>query len=221
MKVNKYNLFAKAKKGTTSQQQDFTKSSSTLPLIDSCDKLKLDLFIEITLTGNTELLGEGEHVEAWEKIRTEYAELIGDISYKLMLSLFKEIQYINNKLHVIQTIVDHMQNYYHEDFKKILDIYGFVYNWDVSNKTVYDKQLKMIVSRSKTFLVQLESKRKEWEQLSKKNNGEQITRTYFEDVLLMLSKEQGYHLRANEISVYQFARLINLAKKHDGKRASK
>jgi hypothetical protein len=182
----------------------------------------LSIFIEIICTGNTSLLGNGEHKLAWEKIRSEYAEITNDIEYINNLQVLRDLNLIDNRIKIIHSTVDLMRKYYVPKLGEILDYYGYSYDWLVNEET-YQKQLDIIISKSKTFTSDLVNKREEWQKIvSKSNESGGISELVFVDTLLQLSHMQGYHIKTSEITVMEFARLINLAKKYNnGSRTNK
>jgi hypothetical protein len=150
----------------------------------------------------------GDSLAAWDSIRAEYEALSGGVGYSSTVLLLREIHYLTAKIEIVGRVTDMMALYYVPGFGEILHAYGFRYEWENIAPEQYIEQLQLVVSRSKTWYVQLLAKKKEWDSQINSPSSGPMTRDYFEDWLIGLSKDQGYHLKSTEITTYQFAILI-------------
>lgn len=179
-------------------------------MISSCQKIILEQFIVCIEDNDLSILGEGTETEreaAWKAILAQYATITADSSYSSMWKMKRDLEVLKAKIIVIQFCVDRMSEYYLDSFGQILSNYGLNYNWDVEREQ-YLTQLEQVVTKSKTWVIQRDLLQKKWDDLTKEAGAGKVTREYFEDLLLMFSKDAGYHLRTTELTVFQFARLI-------------
>lgn len=197
-----------------------TQSKPSSP-IDKCENLILETFIQIMCDGDHSRLGEGDTADAWGKIRQEYEELTGGSGYKETIMLIRDIAFTDAKINIVQTTVDAMSKYYLPGFGEVLKKYGISYNWEGLDDETYFAQLNKVLNQTKTWVVQLAALKRELDALNKKAEGKPIDRTYFEDWLIMLSKEQGYAIKSTETSTYQFALLIKRTMSKSQKGAKK
>lgn len=100
-----------------------------------------------------------------------------------------------------------MQDYYLPEFGQILSQYGLIYNWECERE-LYITQLENVVTRAGQWIVDLKLLQNEWDKLNKDSEGSKMTREYFEDALILFSKDAGYHLRTTQITLFQFARML-------------
>lgn len=177
-------------------------------LITRCEDIPLSVFIEIMCDGDHSRLGEGDTEKAWDTIREQYDQLVGGLSYGKTVILIRDINYLSTKISFVGMVVDLMHKYYLPQFGQVLSFYGFRYKWEGISDQQYQSQLDKVISMTKTWYVQLKAKSKEWEEIESKTSDEPITRDYFEEWLIGLSKSQGYHIKATDITAYQFALLI-------------
>lgn len=203
--------------------------NQTLPksscLIQKCEDLPLEIFIQIREDGNHKRLGEGDTATAWSAIKIQYDELTGGDGYTHLTLLMREINYLTTKLRLIGLITEMMAKYYLPQFGEVLSNYGFKYEWEDIDDETREKQLSYIRSSSKTWYVQLKAKEREWDKLTAdvdtgktKNHNE---REYFEDWLIGFSKDQGYHMTTHTTTTYQFALMLGKAIKNRNKKAKK
>jgi hypothetical protein len=190
-----------------------TPSKLNSQVVHSCDKLILELFIQITLDGDHSRLGEGDTESAWQAIQAEYETLTGGVGYSSTVAIMRQINYLSASISVIIETVGIMRRYYLPTFGEILAKYGVRFNWTEVTNDVYYTQLTSVLATVKLWKVQLAAKQKEWETLVAKGDKSGVTREYYEEWLIGLSKSQGYHLNPNKITVYTFATLIKQALK--------
>ena len=190
----------------------------SLPLINKCEDLPLELFIRISVDGDHTRLGKGDTESAWADIQLEYNALTGTDVFSGVLGVLRDINFLSAKINVVSGAVELMQKYYIPEMGNILHKYGFRFTWENIPEDQYYQQLKTVVSQSKTWLLQLKVKEKEWEELSGKGSDSKTTRDFFEDWLMAFSKEQGYHIKSQDISTYQFALMLRKATQPKGKK---
>lgn len=181
------------------------KSSSP---IDSCADLILETYIRICLDGDHSRLGEGDTETAWAKIQAEFETLTGGSTHLTMMRLANTINFLAAKLEIVYTVTEEMRKYYIPQYGEVLQAYGFNYEWLTVDEETYYKQLTSIESQSKRWYVELQAKKKEWENMVGGHKETKITREYFEDWIVELSAYNGFAIDSNTISVYRFAIMI-------------
>jgi len=187
------------------KQQSQTPSKSSIP-ISKCEDLILETFIRIVCDGDHSRLGEGDTAAAWDAIRAEYEALEGNTGYVTLVRLERDIIFLKAKIQIVSTIADQMSKYYAPSFADVLRKYGISYQWENIAEEQYFKQLNSVLARTKAWYVQRQALVREAERLvGTSETKKPVDRPYFEDWLIALSKEQGYHIKSTEISTYQFA----------------
>lgn len=184
----------------------------SLPQIRKCEDLLLETFIQITLDGDHTRLNGDNTDKAWDAIRVEFESLSGGYGYSATINLLKDINYLSAKLQMIDELTSLMEFYYLPEMGAILAEYGMTYEWEGIDEEKYMAQLNMVRSRSKTWYVELKSKEKDWKLQNPESKSEApVTREYFEDWLIALSKMEGYNIRANDITAFRFAIMVKKA----------
>lgn len=189
---------------------------SPLKLYLSCDKLPLDIFLKCYVQKDlTALIIEGKATgdqlaQAWASIYYEYIDLSESTESKFVYSLQKEITLLSDEIRNVETCIFYLSSEmlpYHaqqEDLKKVLK----GYNYKLSAEHT-DQQLMGIIGRLAPKKTQLESRIKELENYTSSTSEETPTYKQFEKILLRLSKHQGYSIRSKDITVTQYALLLN------------
>lgn len=183
-------------------------------MIRKCEDLILETFIRITLDGDHTRLGGEDTAVAWDAIRVEFEALSGGVGYSASIMLLREINFLASKLQVIDELTKFMEKYYLPEMGQMLAEYGIKYEWENIPEEQYLSQLNMVISRSKTWYVELKAKEKEYKSKNPNSDTNDVKingREYFEDWLITLSKEQGHNLNPLEITAYRFAVMIKKA----------
>ena len=176
---------------------------------DNCADLILETYIRICLDGDHSRLGEGDTEAAWAKIQAEFETLTGGTTHLTVMRLSNEINHLAAKLDLIYSVTEEMRKYFIPAYGEVLKGYGFNYEWFNVDEETYEKQLTAVESQSKRWYVQLQAKKKEWDDLVKSNSKDvKITRGYFEDWIVELSSYNGYPIDPNNTSTYRFAVMI-------------
>lgn len=205
----------------TQPQKQSSPTQSKPSCLSCCKDLIFEVFISIIEDNDHSRLGEGDTEAAWDAIRDEYDKLTGGAGYNNLVLLLAEVNRLATKVQLIEAVAKVMHEYYVPEFGQLLSNYGMHYEWIGISDEKYAAQLDSVISRSKTFFIQWKAKKKEWDRLTDvdKQKSNMSHREYFEDWLIGLSKEQGYHIKATDITTYQFA--IMYRKGRDTKKAKK
>jgi len=199
-----------------------------LRLYTNITDLPLKNYIDGTVNGNlsaiikTGICGD-EYLllGAWEEIKNQYAEAIGDHSFKLYLSLLKEINRLSLIIDQVALCVEMLRLVYTDWFAtELRNILNATINFDVKDKEGYEATLKNCLSRSKGFKIQLDLKMMQFEGINKKEKGGAVAdHAYYQSLLIALSDHVGYPITDN-ITVFEFANRIKRLN-HDIERMEK
>lgn len=182
-----------------------------------CRETPLDVFIDCLVNRNTaRLIRSGnpspmEISKAWEQLFNEYCELSNSPRFRQLLTISKDIGQLSAKLLTVRTCL-HVLTYRHSlHCINILKSLGYNSHFDAQNTEQYFHSINNIYSRSKAIEIALEQKKKEYEQLIKED-GKSLNEEDFIQVLLYLSKQMGFHVKAKEISVLEYLSMIKSIK---------
>lgn len=175
----------------------------------SCSELTMDRFITCSCSGDLMPLvisgkpTPAELLHAWTGIQFEYLDLLKDVIPQFTLSLEKDIHFLTARLQVIPAAVDVLRIKRHEGLIMLLKTTGFNFPFNPNNPEAYESDLKRVLRQSKSFAVELETKRKQLERLLQAGNTP--TRDYYEDLMILVSKFMGHQVREAETTVSRFA----------------
>jgi hypothetical protein len=140
--------------------------------------------------------------EAWDKVFTEYLSISGDTQISTILALVKDIAILSNKLFLIETIVQQMENKH--DFKLAEHLRSLGFRFQYEDGPDLKRELDITITQSKALLLELEQNKAELEEL-RKGDGEAATRQDYE--LQLSSLEEFKSCSINE-NIYTVARYV-------------
>ena len=161
------------------------------------------------------LIIEGDATEeqlqdAWNKIHAEYATLVMNDNQTEEYELLKDVNLANAKCVLIDCIIQRLFVCYNKELVDLLN--HFYLKCDLlesdDSKTI-DIKLSKVLTRAKKFISELQIKQESLDKIHSSTQKE-TGRDYFGKALLVLSKENGYAMRANDITVYQFVTAVNM-----------
>jgi len=196
-------------KTATQPQKASNQTPLTPSCLSKCEDLIFETFIQIMEDGDHSRLGGGDTQAAWDTIRNQYEQIVGGNTYSAMVILLGELNRLAVKIKLIETVTTVMRTYYVPTFGELLANYGYKYTWALIPDEQYQQQLDSVISRSKTLYIAFKAKEREWKNMTA-DSGKKTDisyRQYFEDWLIGISEEQGYHLRSTTLTTYQFALL--------------
>lgn len=184
----------------------------------SCVDLPLFNFIKIVVYDHLEwlyvepksiwLVDYPKIAAVWEKVFDEYSKLSKNTTSSQVLSLYREISFLNNKLFLIQSLVDYLSKYRSEEMILLLKSQGFHYTY--SPETI-DNDLKLTISSAKTLVIRL--KQSESDLNDHQGEEESASEQDYIQLLTELGKYQGSRLDPKEISVSEFVAIMNRFKR--------
>jgi hypothetical protein len=164
---------------------------------------------------------EEQLAEAWLTIQQEYADAIGDQEYKMYLEAFKDVQLANcsfEQVNICTTALDTCFKLDHshpglEPMKQkwadnLNDVLQTTFEFNLSNKESYYKNLQRCINRSKGIKLDLDLKLARLESLKEKHEkGKEADEAYFTGIIITLSDAAGYPLK-DDITVFEFCERI-------------
>lgn len=157
---------------------------------------------------------EKELTAAWEAIRMEYADKIGDLEYRAYQNLFKEIGALKALIDEVRDLVSVLQDTYVDVFaRKLNNLLVTDFIFDVTDPEEYDRQLHRCYNMTGGFQLRLELLKTNFDALSAKFEGnKEPGREYYLALLITLSDNAGYAL-PETITVFEFCERMARAQK--------
>lgn len=185
-------------------------------MINSCYKITVDQFCDCLFEKQFNILqcaNEEQEQRAWNTIFVEYCELMEDAQYNDAFHLLREIQALNAKIHVIALCADYLLLIRDKDVERIL--------YEVGIKVSDDYSVLQLacIARIKRLTAELQVMQQELDKMMDKKT--ETGRDSFEDSLLELGYIRKIHLKATEVTIFQFCRMIKDAKRLADKNALK
>ncbi|MDB5288525.1 MAG: hypothetical protein JWR05_3474 [Mucilaginibacter sp.] len=172
----------------------------------SCYEVSMATFINamvdhnfngLTKSGNP---NQAQLADAWDKVFTEYLAISGDTQISTILALVKDIAILTNKLFLIETIVQQMENKH--DFKLADHLRSLGFRFQYEDGPELRRELELTIIQSKAILLELEQNKAELEEL-RKGDGEAATR---QDYQLQLSALEEFKSCSIDEDKYTVAR---------------
>lgn len=179
----------------------------------------LDVFIDIVITGNLQLLiKEGSApeevlIEKWNDIHLSYCDAIGNNKYTLGVRLATEMSIIDSKCTLVACCGQLLMQGFHEEIAKMLVTYGLSIIY-IEDEEKYLEQFKRLESKLKAWKLDYGIKEKEYEKLAGGAVKGKADRSHFDSLLIDLSSYLSYPIKENETSVAKFGLMINKMHKH-------
>lgn len=149
--------------------------------------------------------------EAWAGLHSEWSQLVGDAENMYLIKLIKEIILLESKITKAAVLLSLIGVVYDEDIVKIINKLGVPVR-SYSEETRED-DIRFANGYYKQWTLQLEQKRKELESFQKEEGGN-ITRLYFDQLIIEVSKYCKYQIQENIITAQKFGLLLNQLKKN-------
>ena len=149
--------------------------------------------------------------QAWETILTDWEDKMQDDAYSEIADLMKDINLLETKFNAIQSIVKLL------DFMPIPFIVeemgpelrkwlGFPVVLDLTDMEAYHQALEGALGHGKRYWSEAQDMRR---QLPKTETGQvKITREYFDEVIVSLSRYNKYKISKNDTTVSEFTAMV-------------
>lgn len=187
----------------------------------SCSKLFMPAFLDALCDDNlNSLIIDGtatkdQLTQAWVLILSEYYELRGDcIDGNEQWSLSRDIQKLNNHLHILDICVQFLLERYSESIADSVRRLGYSFRPSSFEPVDYIVELNAVVQKSKTKYIQLQQLIKQLEQKMSEAGNEKPKRESFEQAIIYFEEMQGATYNMDELTVSKY---IMLEKKYSQK----
>lgn len=182
----------------------------------NCSELTLQRFIKCLMTADyDQLILKDNYIKPkkkdliliWIEIYQEFTDLGASNEGNAYLSLVKQKTILNNKIYLINVCLESLKMRFNIDLVKVIKKLGIKGRF--TKKSIeYDLprayiQLKSMIGRLKKID----------NSLIPFTSGEEMTESDFQEILVILSKFQGYRLNAEEITVTEYVHILNSYKK--------
>lgn len=198
------------------QHDQGSDTPSSFTLHRSIRTLTYESFIQI-ITGEDlgPLIIEGtppidELISAWDNISDEYANAINTGKSKSVFEAYKKVVRLQAQVKMIDACLYYLEHGYDEEIAQILADAGYHHIQPNDDREAYLKSINRVRTQAKTLVVVLNQAVAHYKLLSP-DNEMKVERSYqdFMDELAILSKHQGYALRAKEITVLEYCAVVN------------
>lgn len=151
----------------------------------------------------------------WGDLQAQYAEALGDMEYKLCLSLFKEIYRLTLTIQMAEMLINVLQRFYVERFKNELNkVLGVKCVLDVDKPSEYDAELKRCLSRAKGYSIQLDLKTIAYKKLQQKMQSQKaITVEYFASMVNLLEEQFHAPIDEEKTTVFKYVERVRRLEK--------
>ena len=173
----------------------------------TCSELKMNPFISI-------LLGQEPMPVWWEDVYSEYMGLRENKSSSFILSLVKEITYLETKVFIITKCIEVLSVTYSRELVMEVKQCGCSGKFDWSNKAAYSNDCKAALSFSKKYVGQVLRKKAELEEYQKRHGGGTIQRKDFDIWAVTLGKFMGFRVDFDAITVAEYCHMMNQYEKY-------
>ena len=181
----------------------------------TCGELPLLRFIRVMVDRDYSQLvitgqpSDKDLLTAWRQISLEYLIILDLPEVNRQVELRASMRVIEAKLLVVDCILTTLAILPDRFFTAQLEQLGFDLIFDPMDPIGYQRSLQSVKERSGVWLIELEQKEIELAELETKDpEGNAFTDDYFDDILMALSKAQGYHIKAADLTASQFAVLV-------------
>lgn len=182
-------------------------------LYHRCNETPLSVFITCLVERNYAVLirhGKArpdDTTRAWESIYSEYSDISGNPTSKILIGLSKDIAYHDAKLRSVGLCLKVLQHHADPSCIRVLRSYGYNYAFDISNPQQYARDIEAVAARTGNIVMTLKLKKAEYDRESEKVTGKPMTRLDWDKILAVLFEH--YHARINpsEVTVSEFVAL--------------
>jgi hypothetical protein len=147
-------------------------------------------------------------LKAWNKIYDEYLTIIKDKEQSYLMQLTKEVYLLEFKINIINTIVTSLSIRHDPEILKELKRWAPVWGqFNPGDEEKYLQELQTVINQNKRLIIELDSKSKELNDLIPKEKTN-VTREYFDKLLVSVSKYMKYQVSKYTASVSEFATML-------------
>lgn len=210
----------KERLGSSAKKRDVKQASSRpTELYHSCSQLPLNIFIDCIIDGNLNGLVIRGSIDkevlasAWLNIYYEYISINHSSETEYIHKLQVDVSLLNDEIQNVETCLLYLSPEYinlcngrHEEVIDLLKYYGYRQTIDIN--TDYSKVLIGIQNQLAPKKMRRDGKAKELDEYIKAKSKDKVTRSHFDSILIRLSRFQGYHVRAKDVTVVEYIMLL-------------
>lgn len=183
----------------------------------NCNSLPLYNFKQCFCYGNLKALRINTTLEvpevilqnAWIDIFYQFIELTKDADMRSILRIERKLNLLRNKKLEVELMVNYLVLQWKEEYVDTLRGFGYRYKFDPLRPIEYSRDLKLILSRSERFSVEIEMLEIQLETYEAASKGNQPNESYFTHDLIMISKWLKFHINDRQITVSEFCEYKN------------
>lgn len=151
----------------------------------------------------------------WESIFQQYMEKQGDDTHVFMLNSIKKLAVLKNNIRLFDDHMSFLKNGYHEGLAANLKKIGYTV-LNIPNEKQYLAQLKRLHTSAKTMVFNANKIEKDMQKFQETGRSESVKEEDFNEILIILSKNQQYHIHSKNITVVDFIILTKMYKEKNG-----
>lgn len=145
--------------------------------------------------------------DSWNKIYLAYWQIASGGIDNPVISCIKQIEEINAKLIFVDSAVIQLASTFDQDIVDMLNYFGLRCKIKKDDPTLY-KQLYAITNRARRWVIDQGEIRARLEKLQADQTEKGSQREEFDDAIIAISKYQGYGVKASDITVAQYLKVM-------------
>lgn len=169
-------------------------------------ELLLSDFIDCSVDDNYKSLPTPE---TWAELQMEWSQLVGEVENVYFIRLLKEVILLESKMVKATILLSVLANQYDKNMVEALIKLGIPIR--TFSKETKEADIAFADGYYKQWAITLDQKKEEMARLQGKE-GSKVTRLYFDELIIEVSKYSGYQIKENEISTQKFGLLLNRLK---------
>lgn len=190
-------------------------------LYTSCEKCPLDVFLDCLFDKEySRLIIEGYApdealVNTWQNLYAEYCQLTQNEGLSEHLEALQECNGTMGLITLIDGIIMALDSfYYSQELVDILEALGLKPNISIDDTEEQRRnKLHRVAVRAKKLVAKYNAEKERLDAIEKENTAKSGSRADYDELLASISKEQGYHVKATDITVAQFVRMTDRLKR--------
>jgi hypothetical protein len=188
----------------------------SLKLYRTCEACPLQVFLDCLFDNDfSGLIVRGEASpqqmqQAWQELYQEYCEISDSQGLQQSVTAIKELNIGLSKIMFLDAALKVLELAVAPDVVAMLNENGIKTNiTGTETRPELLKKIELAKTRAKKWVIEVEQAKKNVEALAKTNETNRASRSYYHDVLMLISKDSGFYVRPQDISVAQFVRESN------------
>lgn len=152
---------------------------------------------------------------AWDELFLQYIQQTGDSKNVILFNSVKEYQSLTTKIKVIYDCIEILSMVYSKDVAILIGKVGYPFNHTDVKSNEYQKRLASISSQAKRLVFEATKAKNAIDSFEENAGSETIKESDFDEMFLIMSKNQGYQMNAKNTTVSELISLIKLTEKQN------